>query len=68
MKYKYFISYFGTTKNGFGFGRCELTLDGKIESIDDVELIEKDLTKMNEYKKTTIINYQLMEVTKKEVK
>ena len=68
MEYKYFVSYFSTTNNNnFGFGRTKVTLKKKIESVDDIELIEKELTKMNEHKMTTIINYQLMEVTKKEV-
>lgn len=67
MEYKYFISYFGTTNNNnFGFGRTEVTFKKKIESVDDIELIEKELTKMNEYKMTAIINYQLLNKTKNE--
>lgn len=68
MEYKFFISYFGTKNdNSFGFGNSEIMLNKKIKSFDDIECIEKELTKINAFKKITIINYQLMEVTKKEV-
>lgn len=68
MKYKYFISYFNTTNSGFGFGRCEVTLEEKIECIDDIKYLEEELLKdIDECKKLTIINYQLMKKNKKEV-
>lgn len=67
MKYRYFVSYFNTKNNGFGFGRCEVIIEGKIECIDDIEYLEKELWKdIDECKKVTIINYQLMEEMKKE--
>lgn len=67
MKYNYFVSYFDTTNNnGFGFGRCEVTLKEKIECIDDIEFLEEELLKdIEECKKVTIINYQLMKTIKK---
>lgn len=68
MKYKYFVSYFNTINNGFGFGNCEVTLEEKIDCFDDIECIEKELLKDNkESKKITIINYQLIKTIKKEV-
>lgn len=68
MEYKYFVSYFDTTNSGFGFGRCEVTLEEKIECIDDIEHIEEGLVKGDkEITKATIINYQLLEEIKKEV-
>lgn len=70
MKCIYFVSYFETTNtNGFGFGNCEVTLDGEIDCFNDIEYLEKALLKGNEeIKKVTIINYQLMKSIKKEVK
>lgn len=67
MKYKYFVSYFDTRNtNGFGFGRCEVTLKEKIECVDDIEFLEEELLKnMEECRKVIIINYQLMKTTKK---
>lgn len=69
MKYIYFVSYFDTTNtNGFGFGNCEVTLDGEIDCFNDIEYLEKTLLKGNkEIKKVTIINYQLTKIIKKEV-
>lgn len=69
MKYIYFVSYFDTTNNnGFGFGRCEVTSEEKIECIDDIKYLEEELLKdKDECKKLTIINYQLMKKIKKEV-
>lgn len=69
MKYKYFVSYFDTTNNnGFGFGRCEVTLKEKIHCIDDIEYLEEELLKNKlESNKIIIINYQLMKEAKKEV-
>jgi hypothetical protein len=66
LKYIYFVSYFNTTKNGFGFGRCRVTSDEKIECFDDIEYLEKELLKdKKECNEITIINYQLMQATKK---
>lgn len=68
MKYKYFVSYFDTTNSGFGFGRCEVTLEEKIECIDDIKYLEEEILKdRKECNKLTIINYQLMKTIKKEV-
>jgi hypothetical protein len=67
LKYKYFVSYFNTTNSGFGFGRCEATLEEKIECIDDIKYLEEELLKDKECDKLTIINYQLIKVIKKEV-
>ena len=67
MKYKYFVSYFNATNGGFGFGRCEATLEEKIECIDDIKYLEEELLKDKECDKLTIINYQLMKTIKKEV-
>lgn len=67
MKYKYFISYFDiTNNNGFGFGRCEVTLEEKVECIDDIKYLEEELFKDKpECNKLTIINFQLMKTIKK---
>ena len=69
MKYIYFISYFETTNtNGFGFGNCKVTLDGEIDYPNDIEYIEKELSKGDkEIEKVTIINFQLIKAIKKEV-
>lgn len=69
MKYKYFISYFVTTNNnGFGFGSYEVTLEEKIDCINDIKYLEEEFLKdYDGCKKLTIINYQLMKKIKKEV-
>jgi hypothetical protein len=68
LKYKYFVSYFSTTNKGFGFGRGEVTLEEKIECIDDIKYLEEEVLKeKEECNKVTIINYRLMETIKKEV-
>lgn len=69
MKYEYFISYYYSAKGGNSFGRWGLTVDGKIECIEDIEYLEKELKKRIKKecsaKNVVIINYQLMRVLEK---
>lgn len=68
MEYKYFVSYFNTTNKGFGFGRCEITTEEKIECIDDIKYLEEKILKDNKQSnELSIINYQLMKTIKKGV-
>ena len=56
MKYEYFVSY------GFerGVGNARIILEGKINKFEDVQEIEKMITKNIKAKKVVIINYELM--------
>lgn len=63
--YNYFISYNYNNRTGFGFGRCEVRREDKINSIEDISSIEQDIKKeheklYNEDRKIIILNYKLL--------
>lgn len=60
-KHIYFVSFWNVeqSKNGFGIGNTEFTLDHKIKNIEDIRAMENFLNKDSETKHT-IINYQLL--------
>lgn len=60
--YKYFISYFYTTKNNFGLGSCEVERAEKIKNIKDLHEIETDFKEIQkDFETIIILNYKLFE-------
>lgn len=67
MIYSYFVSYFGVEKNGkFGFGRTDITRNKIIETIDDIESMEKLLKELNKSESIVVLSYQLFRTHKEE--
>lgn len=64
--YKYFVSYQFNTNNSFGFGRCGLDFENKINTMEDIAEIEKMIIENNKGKMTSIIilNYKLLKEDK----
>lgn len=62
--YKYFISYFYTTKNNkqFGLGNCKVERAEKIKNINDLHEIETDFKEIQkDFETIIILNYKLFE-------
>lgn len=53
-KLRYFVSYAFDK----GFGRCEMFLEEAIESVKDIEEVEKHICERNGLKHIVIINFQ----------
>ena len=68
MKCSYFVSYFGLNKNRCGYGNCQITIDHKINSMDDIRAIEEWISaelKRKGYKgkEYRVVNYKLLSST-----
>ena len=60
--YKYFISYYYTTKNNPGLGNCEVERAEKIKNINDLHKIETDFKEIQkDFESIIILNYKLFE-------
>lgn len=61
MCFKYFVSYYCTTKNGDIIGNCEVGLNGKISSYEDIELIQNKLKENKSIIDVIILNWKELE-------
>ena len=59
MKYRYFISYIATDSNNKYYGNTQVNTSAKIQSIEHIRDIERDLEKEIS-KKAIILNYKRM--------
>lgn len=62
--YKYFISYNYTTKNGSGFGYCDVTTNKKIDHFELLESIAESIKEKCNFKGIAILNYKLLKKKK----
>lgn len=60
MKYRYFISYIATDSNQKYYGNTQVNTSIKIQSIEHIREIERDLEKETSKKNVIIFNYKRM--------
>lgn len=57
-KHKYFISYYQSGGNKFGFGRCDFYSNKKIKGADELVPLERQLAASSPENGVTIISFQ----------
>lgn len=65
MEYIYFLTYVALFENKERHGNVELSINKKINQIEDLREIEKCLESENDVDSIVIINYQLLRMEEK---
>ena len=55
----YFVSYKYTTENGHGYGRADITMNGRVRNIEIVRAMEIELEVKSKFKNVSVTNWRL---------
>lgn len=63
-KFRYFVSYMFCSNSNWGFGRCFIERNRKIEDCDVEEFcnLEKDIAESNGFDRVSLVNFQRLKL------